>query len=66
MISSSLWTEKLGHCVPWNLSIFPVLDLLSGEEYLSNDLDEVYDKVVCSGTQTWNTIFNLTHNDCIR
>lgn len=65
MIASSLYTEKLGNCIPWNLSIFLVLYLLPREEYLSNDFDEVCGQVLCSGTQNSNTVFNLTHSDCI-
>lgn len=62
---SSLWIKKLSNCISWNMSIFLGLHLLCGEDYLSSDLDEVYDRVLCSGTQNWNMIFNLTHSDCI-
>lgn len=56
--------DKLDDCIPCNLSIFLILHL-SGEEYLSNDLDESYGRILCSGTENWNMTFNLTHSDCI-
>lgn len=66
MTPSSLWIEELENCIPWNLSIFLELHLSPGEDYLPSDLDEVYDRGLCSGTQNWNMIFSLTHSNCIR
>lgn len=64
MTIGSLWIDKLG-INHQNLSISLELHLSHGEDYLPNNLNEVYDTALCSGTQNWNKIFNLTHSNCI-